>query len=298
MFCKKIIKWLRNVVYARITVPYCYLVFSRKLDVRSGEETIDYIIHNHASISRFGDYEYMSINNESNNFNKANKELSARLKEVLNSNLPNLVVCLPHAFTNLKNDNVRARVFWKYYIAEKGKMILSLTPLHKVYYDASFTRFYMDAKDKNHDRIQSYVDKMKQIWDKRHLLIVEGENSRFGVGDDLLDNSYSIRRILCPSTDAFLKYEEILQTTIEEAHKEDLILCALGATATVLAFDLAKLGYQALDIGHADVEYSWFKLGVDHKVAIEGKAVNEVGINTAPVSKDEKYLKEIIARVS
>lgn len=293
----KISKWVHAEIYAHITVPYRYYLFSRKLDVRNGEETMDYIIHNHVSISRYGDGEYMSINNESNNFNKANKELAARLKEVLNSNLPNLAVCLPHAFRSLKNDNRKARIFWKYYIAEKGKMILSLTPLHKVYYDASFTRFYMDAKNKNHDRIQSYVNKMKLIWDKRNLLIVEGENSRFGVGDDLLDNARSIRRILCPSTNAFIKYKDILRITIQEVHKDDLILCALGATATVLSYDLTKMGYQVLDIGHADIEYSWFKLGVDHKVAIGGKAVNEVGINTASASKDKKYIEEIVAKV-
>ncbi len=50
-------------------------------------------------------------------------------------------------------------------------------------------------------------------------------------------------------------------------------------TATILAYDLAKEGYQAIDIGHADVEYVWFKMGVDHKVPIAGKNVNEVGIN-------------------
>ena len=34
--------------------------------------------------------------------------------------------------------------------------------------------------------------------------------------------------------------------------KNNLILISLGQTATVLSFDLCKLGYQAIDIGHTD----------------------------------------------
>ena len=37
--------------------------------------------------------------------------------------------------------------------------------------------------------------------------------------------------------------------------KKNLILISLGPTATVLAYDLSKLGYQAIDIGHTDLEY-------------------------------------------
>ena len=50
----------------------------------------------------------MSLFNESNNFNKANRRLAERLKEVLQSNNPNLLICLPHAFHSLSNDNKHA----------------------------------------------------------------------------------------------------------------------------------------------------------------------------------------------
>ena len=45
----------------------------------------------------------------------------------------------------------------------------------------------------------------------------------------------------------------------------------------MLAYDLAKKGYQAVDIGHFDIEYEWYLRGVkEHKVIIEGKYINEV----------------------
>ena len=40
-----------------------------------------------------------------------------------------------------------------------------------------------------------------------------------------------------------------------------MIIIALGPTATVLAYDLAMVGYWALDMGHIDLEYEWFLKG-------------------------------------
>ena len=51
-----------------------------------------------------------------------------------------------------------------------------------------------------------------------------------------------------------------------------------------------------IDIGHADVEYVWFKMGVEHKVPIAGKNVNEVGVNDES-SDNQDYLNEIIFRI-
>lgn len=290
--------YFRNLFYARIVVPIIYLKFSRKINVKSSIETIDYIIKHKVSISRYGDYEFMSIFNESNNFNKANVSLSQRLLEILQSDLPNHIICLPHAFTDLSNDNLRACIFWKHYIAKNWKRILNVTPLDKTYFDASFTRFYMDSKDKTKERIQTYVNKMRMIWDGRDIIIVEGSNSRLGIGNDFLNNANSVGRILCPPTDAFLKYDEILLTTKKYADKKKLILCALGATATILAYDLASEGYQALDIGHADIEYCWFKMGVMNKVVVEGKAVNEIGVNTASFCYDVVYQQQILSKIN
>ena len=41
------------------------------------------------------------------------------------------------------------------------------------------------------------------------------------------------------------------------------VLIALGQTATVLAYDLSEAGLQAIDPGHVDVEYEWYRMGED-----------------------------------
>lgn len=54
-----------------------------------------------------------------------------------------------------------------------------------------------------------------------------------------------------------------------------MFLIALGPTATVLAYDLYKRGYQAIDAGHMDVEYEWWKMGAKRKIKLARKYVNE-----------------------
>ena len=102
--------------------------------------------------------------------------------------------------------------------------------------------------------------KVFSIWDDKNVIIVEGELSKLGVGNDIFDNVNSLKRILCTSRNAYEIYNKVLNEDVKLSDKNILILISLGPTATVLAYDLAKLGYWAIDIGHIDNEYEWLKL--------------------------------------
>ncbi|MDS7999103.1 GT-D fold domain-containing glycosyltransferase, partial [Streptococcus pneumoniae] len=75
------------------------------------------------------------------------------------------------------------------------------------------SRPYMDLKDKTTS--VAHFEKLKQLWDERDILIVEGENSRSGVGNDLFDNAQSVERIICPSRNAYGKVQ-VIQETVEK----------------------------------------------------------------------------------
>ena len=137
------------------------------------------------------------------------------------------------------------------------------------------------------------------MWNNRNVVFIEGENSRLGYGNDLFDNANSIRIMLCPAKNAFEVYDKIMDCIKNKCNKEDLLILALGPTATAMAFELSEMGYQALDLGHIDIEYEWFLLGVDHKVAIPHKHVNECGSmgETEESKLDEIYKKQIIDRI-
>ena len=130
----------------------------------------------------------------------------------------------------------------------------------------------MEFKDKS--KVPDYIKKFKQIWHKKEVLIIEGEKSRLGIGNDLFNNTKSIKRILCPAINAFNAYDKII-TQAKKINKSILILLALGPTSTVLSYNLYKSGYQVIDIGHIDIEYEWFLRKATKRIQIDNKYVNE-----------------------
>ena len=82
--------------------------------------------------------------------------------------------------------------------------------------------------------------------------------------------------------------------------KDTLILIALGPTATVLAYELCKIGFQSIDIGHFDLNYEFYLRNVTHTIKIPNKYVNEISGGSYNISsvKDKRYYKEILINFS
>ena len=136
------------------------------------------------------------------------------------------------------------------------------------------------------------------MWKDRDIVIVEGIYSRLGVGNDLFDEAKSIRRILGPAKNAFERYDELL-SQVMKLDTQTLILISLGPTATVLSYDLHNEGYQAIDLGHIDLEYEWFLRESKTRVAIDNKMVNELETQgTLDEVIDSEYEKQIICRIA
>ncbi|MDY3373019.1 MAG: SP_1767 family glycosyltransferase [Terrisporobacter othiniensis] len=259
------------------------------------EESINYILDNKVSLSRFGDGEMKLIYRSDISFQKYSSELSMRLKEVLNSDTNNHMIGIPNVFGFLNEYTYGHKVYWgKNLLYYRKKWILNLRK-DKIYINAFISRCYLAFKDKS--KSYYYFKLIKNLWNNKDIIIVEGQYSRLGVGNDLFDNAKSIKRILCPKEDAYSYYVEIL-TEIKKIDKNSIIFLALGPTATVLAYDLAKLGYQAIDIGHVDIEYEWFIKKANKKIPIKSKYVAESkdGKCTSDI-KDEQYLNEIISKI-
>ena len=122
------------------------------------------------------------------------------------------------------------------------------------------------------DKIKSaqYFDKLKKLWNKRDVLIVEGAYTRSGIDNDLFNNANSIERIICPSKNSFEKIDEI-ETEIRKFAYNRLVLLMLGLTAKIIVDDLQDLTNQLIDLGHIDSEYEWFKMGAKYKVKLKNK---------------------------
>ncbi len=276
-----------------------YLILEKKQKVipkvASIEETITKIINNRSSISRFGDGEILLIENKAIGFQSANLELSIRLKEILLSNEDNHLIGISDVFNDLYRYNRKARRFWRTHFYLYGYVWNRYLRKDYLYYNTFVTRPYMDFQSKQ--KCEEWFIMLKRIWCNRNIVFIEGEKSRLGVGNDLFSNAKSIRRILCPSENAFNKYDKIMLEATK-LDKDSLILIALGPTATVLAYDLYLAGYQAIDAGHVDIEYEWWKMKARRKIKIPNKYVNENpnGKNIES-SSDSEYNSQIICKI-
>lgn len=270
------------------------------INILTSKASIEYILKHNCSVSRFGDGEFdVLMGKDGNTFQKANALLAERLKTVLTAtDAPNHIVGLPYPLKSTKNLRPLSRDFWGYYVKQNIDTLLPLLSKERTYVDTQLSRFYIAYNDKSH--CQQQFELLKKIWQDRDILIVEGTESRTGVGNDLYDNTRSIKRILGPATNAFDKYDEMYESIIKHASRNQLILLSYGMCATVLAYDLAKMGYQAIDIGHLDIEYEWMRMGAKENTPIRGKFTNEAGREGRECvsdCNDQEYKKQIICVV-
>lgn len=218
--------------------------------VLTTQETLDRIITERCSIARFGDGELqlalgigLGKKGAKNEYQIADLKLQKRLLEILQDTTQKkcLVALLPG---RLLYDDERLS---KYSLSYWEDFLLRFFPqlkhlfIHSIYANVLISRSTVFHENS--------IEFIKRIWKNKKVLFVYGENSQFCIEKKLFDNIECYETILGPRKSAFTDYDNILKKIL--SHDSDwLVLLALGPTATVLAYDLSKLGYQAIDIGH------------------------------------------------
>jgi glycosyltransferase family protein len=277
--------------------------FLWKPQIMTAYETVEYILKNHASISRFGDGEIMIMEGEKILFQMQDNCLSERMKRVFTNPADGLLLAIPRPLMSSDDMCIREANSWRNHLRQYRLHWLKYLQRNRIYGCAHISRFYTNYDDISiADR---NIAQLRRIWNNRDVVFVEGEYSRLGVGNECFNNTKSIERILCPAESAFDRYSEILAESTKQP-KDKLFILALGPTASCLADDLTRAGYQALDLGHIDVEFEWWRMKAKSRVPVRGKYTNEAvltGIAGKPVNggltEDEmvQYNAQIIAKV-
>lgn len=193
----------------------------------------------------------------------------------------------------LSNDE--SKYFWKRFLLVNRLQLLRIRVSNYKYGSSQITRPYLRQKDKS---VSSQIFQLfKELFSNQNLVIVEGEKTRFGVGNDLVAGALSVKRILGPSQNAYSYLDPILLECVKQP-RASLFLVALGPAAKVLISKLVEHGYRAYDVGHLDIEYEHF---VHHKEQISnipGKWTNEAQLCFQEGKFDKtQYYSEITARI-
>lgn len=269
--------------------------------IASVDETVDIIAHTKSSICRFNDGEFSIMMGCSRQpFQHQDDKLAKRLIEIIRSNHDGCLIAIADNYSSLESYSSISKNEIRYYMTEtvRAGHAQFLDP-NRTYYNAHISTPYMLYSDRTTNKPRERFNALKEIWDNKDIIIVEGRLSRLGVGNDLFCNCHSIKRILCPPEQAFNYYDEILEKSVNCAQSGNndntIFIIALGPTATVLAYDLHERGYKALDLGHIDKDYEFFINNCQEPIPIPGKHFNNI-INVEDVCDihDESYDSQIV----
>lgn len=288
-----------------VFIWYIKVFRNKNIIVKNIEDSLKDVKDKNLSIGRFGDgeFKWMFGDREEDNFEKNSAKIAENLRRIINVKREDFVVCIPDIFNGLNQYRYKSSKFWAGQIVKHGYKWIKVLDNNYIYLDSLITRPYMIYQDKSNSG--KLFNMFKSIWRDKEVLIIEGNETRFGIGNDLLSTSKNISRIICPSKNAFESYDLIYEETIKELEKRDLkntvVLVSLGPTATILAHDVSLSGAQVIDIGHLDIEYDWYLMGVEDKTKIPFKYVNEVKdgdkVKKLPDDLTKKYESEIVRKV-
>ena len=305
MLKDKLIALYKKIISLNLVMSslYCFRNEKPRLKIMTPQKTIEYIEKNSCSIARFGEGEFELIlwSDKNLGFQNRSDELARRLEGVLKSKNKDLLICVPYALNSIWGRTKKSKMFWYYWSERKNQRRL-ITDLIKEYHDADYvfgdtqiSRPYIAWKSAKNAR--NIFPQLMNMWKDKDIIIVEGVKTRLGVGNDLFSDAKSIKRILCPATNAF-DYCDVIREKIEEVREEELVLLALGPTATILASDLADKNIRAIDIGHLDIEYEWYLRKAKEHEIVPGKFTNEAEKgNIVDDCQDQWYLSQIVARI-
>jgi len=227
--------------------------------IESPLHTIEIILNQKASVCRFGDGEFELLEGRSIGFQRSSALLTKRLQEVLISDRDDILVCLPQYFWySVKNCNSVIKNYARGTVSGKRSVYEQFLSNSKLYYATEFTQLYMTYNSETD--LTGYFEFIKQMWLNRKITVIQGKGITKNFKFDVFDNALSVEYMYAPSKDAFFSYDEILKNALN-IDKERLVLIILGPTATILAYDLALMGYWAIDLGHTAKDYEYFKVG-------------------------------------
>jgi glycosyltransferase family protein len=210
--------------------------------VWSEEDTIRHLIEHRSSICRFGDGEFkLMVGERHKSFQDVDPALNGRMLEVLHSRDPSTLI----AIHPVRDFDGLGRI-WQKFIIRIGREVLELLEKDRDYPSMGAFRV---LPDDSRETLVARIKLIKQIWDGRKILLVVGSNSRFTFEPELFNNAQSVDFLYAPAKNAFNEYDDIVKRITQYDKDEYLIMPVLGPTATILAHDLARMGYQAIDFG-------------------------------------------------
>ncbi len=187
-----------------------------------------------ASLARFGDGELKLALGRDAKSQKHSKDLGLALQRVLRDWRGPCLPCIP----NIAGRDSPKEQFWAQY---RGSWYSGMYDLRGVYGSSFVTRPDSAPRPFTDD----YWALVSRLWLGREVVIVGGSQKSLKAAD--MVGAAGVEEIAAPRQHAWEEHAWLLDRL--KGEKRRVFLC-IGATATVLAWELARCGVHALDLGH------------------------------------------------
>ena len=224
------------------------------MNIYSELTTVDKIINERKSITRFGDGEFFHVFNndfsKSSGRQKTTPEIKQKLIEILNSNNDNLIIGISGYLNSVENVEKLYNDFSPYMRKFIKKIKLKLEKnypelYNKNFYSAEITRIY------NLKQNQEIIDKFNSFFSKNEFIFVGNKMIINLIKENFINLFKSIEFIEVPKINAFGNYSKIFNNCINHSNsKNSIFLLSIGITATILSYELSILDLFAIDFGH------------------------------------------------
>lgn len=185
------------------------------------------------SLARYGDGEIKLALDRDAKSQRGDPALAARLRAILVKPAGSCLVCIP----NIGDDRTPKLEFWKQYRGHRYTKLYTRGPYGSSFITRPDSAPWIDTP--------GYWRRVVDLWRDLDIVLVRGSSKSLTAAD--LVAARSVDEIVADRQHAWTNYDALMAKLVQE--KRRVILC-LGATATVIAHDLAEAGVHALDLGH------------------------------------------------
>lgn len=228
----------------------------KRPNIKTAEETINELIHTNKNFVRYGDGEIMVADGKDIPFQKADKELSRRLREILTTPQENLLVGMARSFyypnamaSIIKQENPVYKNFNLYAVPQIRRMLDKFINYDVVYYEMGVNT-------------SGYFEIWRSFFTGKKLVLVGCKEAFENLKFNIYDTAQELRYEFVPNKHCFSVYDETL-AKLQSYDKDTIRILMCGPTANVFVADLTKSGFRALDLGHLAKSYDWHKRGID-----------------------------------
>ena len=217
--------------------------------------TIEELLNSKKSLIRFGDGEFTYMEGIDLAFQKYEKSLGDKLKEIFYKDVKDLLIGTIGLYYYLPKGLYPKHYNYTYRFLNKYRECMPKYYNPSKTYYSSFISIVCALFKKY--SFEEHYNKIRKIWDKQKVTIITGDRVFENIEHNIFDNAQNLNYVFAPTINA---YDEIdtIRKKISTIDKDEILIFALGPCGKLLAYEAHLQGYRALDLGHIIKDYDLY----------------------------------------